>query len=80
MQLPLKTIKPLANELKIIVNNKHDLVWAEEQRIELNDKCFLYLQPEWSKKEKSNACFIIEYIKLNKNWAISLQTQKYEYM
>lgn len=76
MQLPLKTIKPLADELKIIVNNKHDLVWAEEQRIELNNKCFLYLQPEWSKKEKVMP-FIIEYIKLNKNWAISLQTQKY---
>ena len=76
MQLPLKAIKPLANEFKVIVNNKHDLIWADEQRLGLNDKCFLYLQPEWSKKEKVMS-LIIEYIKSNKDWAISLQTQKY---
>ena len=31
-KIPLKRIKMIANELKIIVNNKHDLLWAEEQR------------------------------------------------
>ena len=76
MQLPLQTIKPLVNELKVIVNNKHDLIWAEEQRLGLKDKCFLYLQPEWSRREKVMS-LIIEFIKSNKDWAISLQTQKY---
>ena len=76
MKLPLKTIKPFVNELKVIVNSRHDIRWAEEQRLDLNDECCLYLQPQWSKKEKVIPV-IIEYIKLNKNWAISLQTQKY---
>tara|TARA_B100000900_G_C20592562_1_gene722143 strand:+ start:341 stop:973 length:633 start_codon:yes stop_codon:yes gene_type:complete len=76
MQFPLQTIKPFVNELKIIINNKRDLIWAEEQRKGLNDSCCLYLQPEWSRKEKVMP-FIIDFVKSNKCWTISLQTQKY---
>ena len=76
MQLPLDAIKPITNEIKIIVSNKHDLIWAEEQRTGLKSSCKLYLQPEWSKIEKVMP-IIIEFIKINKHWSISLQSQKY---
>jgi organic radical activating enzyme len=75
MQAPLDAIKPLANELKVIVNNKHDFIWAEEQRALLDD-CKLYLQAEWSKREQVIP-MIIDFVKENKDWTISLQSHKY---
>jgi 7-carboxy-7-deazaguanine synthase len=79
---PKKTMPPLpeifqkANELKVIVFNQHDFKWAEEQAALVNENCYLYLQPEWS---KHNALLpdIIEYVKNNPRWMISLQTHKY---
>ena len=75
-QKPMETIKPLANELKIIVKNKSDFKWAEQQRVGVSEKCKLYLQPEWSNKEDMIP-LIIEYVMLNPEWQISLQTHKY---
>ena len=75
MQAPLDAIKPLANELKVIVNNKHDFIWAEEQRALLDD-CKLDLQAEWSKREQVIP-MIIDFVKVNKDWTISLQSHKY---
>jgi organic radical activating enzyme len=76
MQKPLNTIKPITNELKVIVNNKHDFIWAEEQREGLSSDCKLYLQAEWSKREKLIP-MIIDFVKENKDWTISLQSHKY---
>ena len=75
-QKVLDEIKPIANELKIIVANKHDIKWAETQAQEVNDLCKLYLQPEWSKQEVMLPK-IIEYVQNNPKWSISLQTHKY---
>ena len=76
MQAPLSAIKPITSELKVIVNNKHDFIWAEQQREGLSDDCKLYLQAEWSKREKIIP-MIIDFVKENKDWTISLQSHKY---
>lgn len=79
---PKKTMPPLtevykkAHELKVIVFNKHDLKWAEEQAELVGKDCYLYLQPEWSKHNQLIP-EIIEYVKTNPKWMISLQTHKY---
>lgn len=73
---PTEEIYAVANELKVIVFHKSDLEWAESHARKLNSKCKLYLQPEWSKKEEMTA-LIIEYIKRNTHWNISIQTHKY---
>ena len=79
---PKKTMSPLpeiytkANELKIIVFNQHDFKWAEEQAEKVGKNCFLYLQPEWSKHVEL-VPQIIDYVKNNPKWMISLQTHKY---
>jgi len=79
---PKKTMAPLpeiytkAHELKVIVFNKHDFKWAEEQAAKVSPECYLYLQPEWS-KHAALLPEIIEYVKNNPKWMISLQTHKY---
>lgn len=65
-----------ANELKVVVYHKSDIEWAEEHAKKVNGNCLLYLQPEWSKLEQ-NLPLIIEYIKNNPKWKMSLQTHKY---
>ena len=74
--LPLEGNYNLANELKVIVYNKHDLTWAEELAKKVSKDCYLFLQPEWSKSTELLP-LIIEYVKSNTRWRISLQTHKY---
>ena len=65
-----------ADELKVIIYNKSDFAWGEEFASRVNDKCHLFLQPEWS-KEKEVLPLIIEYVKSNPKWQVSLQVHKY---
>lgn len=73
---PVQSSYPLADELKIVVYNKSDLSWAEQHASFVRSDCKLYLQPEWS-KEKEVLPTIIDYIKSNPQWKISLQVHKY---
>ncbi len=73
---PDASIYPLANELKVIIYNKSDFNWAEDFAKEVKPECELFLQPEWS-KEKEMLPLIIEYVKANPQWKVSLQIHKY---
>lgn len=64
-----------ANELKVIVFNKSDFDWGEQNAKSVNKNCLLYLQPEYSVIDKILPT-IIEYVKKNTRWRISLQTHK----
>jgi 7-carboxy-7-deazaguanine synthase len=73
---PLPEILPFANELKIVVFNKSDFDWAEEYAAKVSPDCKLFLQPEWDKAAIVTP-LIIEYIKANPKWELSLQIHKY---
>ena len=73
---PLNDIKNIANELKVIISNKTDFDWAISQKENINNSCKLYLQPEWSKKDNMLPK-IIDFVKINSKWTISIQTQKF---
>jgi organic radical activating enzyme len=75
-KLPVGVIYEKAHELKVIVYNKHDLIFAEEQAKKVNSNCILYLQPEWSVREKVTP-LIVDYVMQNPKWKVSLQTHKY---
>jgi hypothetical protein len=74
-KVPLQESYSKADELKVIVFNNHDFVWAEEQSASVRSDCRLFLQPEFSVFQKVITP-IIEYVKRNPNWTISLQTHK----
>lgn len=73
---PLPGILPLAHELKVVIFNKTDFDWAEKYAALVGANCKLYLQPEWDKKEIVTP-LIIDYIKANPRWELSLQVHKY---
>ena len=73
---PLEEIYGVSDELKVVVLNKHDLLWGEDHAKKVKDDCVLYFQPEWDKQE-STCPMIVNYIHDNPRWKISLQTHKF---
>ena len=73
---PVEDAYAKAKELKVVIFNKSDFQWAEDHAAKVNDACKLYLQPEW-RKEAKMLPLIIDYVKENPQWRISLQTHKY---
>ena len=76
LKAPVPEIYPAANELKVIVYNKSDFAFAEAHAERVGAACELYLQPEWSVREKMMP-LIVDYVMKNPKWKISLQTHKY---
>jgi 7-carboxy-7-deazaguanine synthase len=61
----------------VVIFNSSDLTWALEHEKKITNKnCQLYVQPEWSKMEK-NMPMILDFLKENPNWRLSLQTHKF---
>ncbi|MFN3952694.1 MAG: 7-carboxy-7-deazaguanine synthase QueE [Thermaurantimonas sp.] len=73
---PLEEWYGLADELKVIVYNLHDLKWAEMHAGRVRDGCVLFLQPEWSRR-KEVMPIIADYVMAHPKWRISLQSHKY---
>jgi organic radical activating enzyme len=73
---PLPEACKQANELKIVIYNKSDFAWAEKYAAMVGKQCKLYLQPEWSRAAEMTP-HIIDYVKDNPQWQISLQVHKY---
>ena len=73
---PVTENLPHANELKVVIYNKHDFEWAETYAAQVSPGCKLYLQPEWEKAPLVTP-LIIDYIKSNPKWELSLQLHKY---
>jgi 7-carboxy-7-deazaguanine synthase len=73
---PKPEIYAKADELKVIIQSKEDFIWAEGNAKLIGPNCKLLLQPEWS-------CFhkiikvVVEYVKSNPKWNISLQAHKF---
>jgi organic radical activating enzyme len=75
-KLPLQSSYKNADELKMVIYNRDDLKFAEQQADNVNRECKLFLQPEWSRREKVMP-IIVNYVLENPKWKVSLQTHKY---
>ncbi|MDW3194817.1 MAG: 7-carboxy-7-deazaguanine synthase QueE [Cytophagales bacterium] len=79
---PKKFKKPLpefytkSHELKVIIYNRSDFKWAQEHAEKMHQGSNWYVQPEWS-KESEMLPSIIQFVKENPKWRISLQVHKY---
>ena len=85
---PQKQLLKECNEIKVIIHEKQDLLFAEEiaslsiheKNITGNQKCtypdpHLFLQPRWDSKQGVDLA--IEHIKSNPKWRLSLQVHKW---
>ncbi len=73
---PRAEIFSMADELKVIIADKKDLEWAEKNAEKVSAKCKLFLQPEWSKHRQLTP-EIVEYVKNNPKWKVSIQAHKF---
>ncbi|MDL2262529.1 7-carboxy-7-deazaguanine synthase QueE [Bacteroidales bacterium OttesenSCG-928-I21] len=73
---PKKEYFEKANELKIIIYEDVDFLWAEECAKKVSKSCRLFLQPEWSKFDTTKI-MTVDYVKNNPKWNISIQTHKF---
>jgi organic radical activating enzyme len=73
---PVSFVYERADELKVVIYNRHDLKWAVEQAEYVSAACKLYLQPEWSVANKVMP-MIVDHVKRDPRWNISLQIHKY---
>lgn len=73
---PKTEVLEATDELKVVIFNQSDFKWAELHAAQTRGDCRLYLQPEWSKAAIMTP-LIIDYVKENPHWTISLQTHKY---
>ncbi len=72
---PLAESLQMADELKVIIYNQSDFEWAESHASKVSNDCILYLQPEFSVFNKMMP-LIVDYVKSNPHWRISIQTHK----
>ena len=75
-KLPSPEIYKKTNELKCIIYNNSDFEFAINESKKVSKDCLLYLQPEWSKKDYMVE-EIINFIKLNPQFKLSIQKHKY---
>lgn len=75
-KLPTQSVYDKADELKVVIYNKHDFIFAEEQAAKVNKNAILIMQPEWSKREEMTP-LIVDYVMQNPQWRVGLQTHKY---
>lgn len=73
---PMNAAYNIAHELKVIIEDSEDFLWAEENAALVNNHCKLFLQPEWSRR-KSATELIVDYIGSNPKWKLSVQVHKY---
>jgi organic radical activating enzyme len=73
-KLPTETVYNAAHELKVIIHNKHDFVFAEEQAELVNNEAILFYNLSGAKEMTP---LIVDYVMKNPKWRVSLQTHKY---
>lgn len=72
---PLQEIYDLANELKVVIGEPDDLVWAEQQASSVSSGVVKLLQPEWTSPQGQQLA--INYVLAHADWRIGLQTHKF---
>ena len=79
--LPKDEVLGLCDELKIVIHDENDLIFAEEMARKTKDHLsrrsspLLFLQAGWNNTEGQQLAF--DYVKNNPTWRLSMQTHKW---
>lgn len=72
---PVDSIYQQVDELKVVIVGERDFRWAERHADACRPGTSLLLQPEW--ETPTALPMIIDYVRKNPKWRISLQTHKF---
>jgi organic radical activating enzyme len=72
---PHASIYDRLDELKVVIAEEKDLLWAELEASKIKSNLVKYLQPEWNSLSSKELVF--EYIKKHPQWRLSLQIHKF---
>lgn len=72
---PLEDIYGRADELKVVVSDRTDLLWAQQAAQKTLPKVVKLLQPQWESAVAEQIVF--EYVLSNPEWRMGLQTHKF---
>ncbi len=72
---PQPEIYAYADELKVVIAEADDLVWAAAQAAQVPATTVKLLQPEWTSDQSQQ--LVVDYVKQHPDWRISLQTHKF---
>lgn len=73
---PKQDMLLMADELKVIIHDDEDFLWAESHANLVKSSCRLFLQPEWS-QFTAMLPRIVDYVLKHPRWMVSLQSHKY---
>ena len=71
---PHASIYQQVSELKVIVKDASDLIWAEQNAERIQTAVVKYLQAEWNTSDSKN--LLLEYVLNHPDWRVSVQTHK----
>ncbi len=74
-KIPHESIYDRVSELKVVIDNQDDLIWAESEAQKTKQDIPKYLQPQWDNPDSQNLIF--QYVLKNPQWRLGLQTHKY---
>ncbi|MEM6451422.1 MAG: 7-carboxy-7-deazaguanine synthase QueE [Cyanobacteria bacterium P01_D01_bin.105] len=72
---PLETIYGKVNELKVVVGDPLDIIWAETTAQKISSEVVKLLQPRWNSEEGEQMVF--KYVLSHPEWRLGLQTHKF---
>ncbi|NEQ31258.1 MAG: 7-carboxy-7-deazaguanine synthase QueE [Leptolyngbya sp. SIO4C5] len=72
---PHASVYPHVDELKVVIAQPEDFIWAEQQAALVPATAVKLLQPEWNTPESTQRVF--DYVRQRPNWRLSLQTHKF---
>ncbi|WP_434685439.1 7-carboxy-7-deazaguanine synthase QueE [Pseudanabaena minima] len=71
---PHASIYEQVSELKVVVKDESDLIWAEQNATKVSTKVVKYLQAEW--ETASSKDLVLQYVLSHPDWRVSIQTHK----
>ena len=74
-KIPHESIYDRVSELKVVIDNENDLIWAESEAKKIRPDIPKYLQPQWNNPDSQELIF--QYILKNPQWRLGLQTHKF---
>ena len=71
---PHASIYEKVSELKVVVKDESDLIWAEQNAARMLPNVVKYLQAEW--ETTSSKDLVMQYVLSHADWRLSMQTHK----